>query len=66
MKCPHCGEQSEGRNANNRYIRCTHCNGILPVPVSSWKAQQQLSQSVEPESPKKEPVKKTPKAPAKK
>lgn len=30
MKCPTCGEQTEGRNHNKRGLRCTCCWALLP------------------------------------
>jgi len=33
MKCPNCGEETEGRNHNGRGLRCTFCWALLPEPV---------------------------------
>jgi hypothetical protein len=33
MKCPTCGEETKGRDHNERGLRCTSCWALLPVEL---------------------------------
>ena len=53
MKCPTCGEKTEGRNHNGRGLRCTFCWALLPD-----ESDPPEMPTFEPESPEPKRVRK--------